>query len=62
MIRDRIAALLPRLANERQFPTQGETIFVDLERQKVQRAFIPRRVVQTFLAGRGVNMFLLHNL
>jgi aldehyde:ferredoxin oxidoreductase len=61
-MRDRIERLIPRLASERQFPTQGETVFVDLERQEVRRAYIPRRVVETFLGGRGVNMFLLHNL
>ena len=61
-IRDRIRSLVERLSSERQFPTQGETIFVDLERREIQRAFIPRRVVETFLGGRGVNMFLLHNL
>jgi aldehyde:ferredoxin oxidoreductase len=61
-MRDRIERLIPRLATERQFPTQGETVFVDLERQEVRRAYIPRRVVETFLGGRGVNMFLLHNL
>src|SRR6266550_6996349 len=61
-IRDRITDLMPRLASERQFPTQGETLFVDLERRDVRRAFIPRRVVETFLGGRGVNMYLLHNL
>ena len=61
-IRDSITDLIPRLAGQRQFPTQGETLFVDLERRNVQRAFIPRRVVETFLGGRGVNMYLLHNL
>jgi aldehyde:ferredoxin oxidoreductase len=61
-IRTRVDALLPRLASEPQFPTQGQTIFVDLERQEVRRAWIPRRVVTTLLGGRGVNMFLLHNL
>ena len=61
-IHTRVEALLGRLASEPQFPTQGETIFVDLERQDVRRAYIPRRVVTTLLGGRGVNMFLLHNL
>src|SRR5882724_5876778 len=61
-IHTRVGALLTRLASERQFPTQGQTIFVDLERQEVRRAWIPRRVVTTLLGGRGVNMFLLHNL
>jgi aldehyde:ferredoxin oxidoreductase len=61
-IHARIDALLQRLASEPQFPTQGQTIFVDLEHQHVRRAWIPRRVVTTLLGGRGVNMFLLHNL
>ncbi|HSY51912.1 MAG TPA: aldehyde ferredoxin oxidoreductase C-terminal domain-containing protein [Thermoanaerobaculia bacterium] len=61
-IRTRVDALLKRLASEPQFPTQGQTIFVDLERQEVHRAWIPRRVVTSLLGGRGVNMFLLHNL
>jgi aldehyde:ferredoxin oxidoreductase len=61
-IRARVDALFPRLASEQQFPTQGQTIFVDLERQEVRRAWIPHRVVTALLGGRGVNMFLLHNL
>jgi aldehyde:ferredoxin oxidoreductase len=61
-IRERVAALFPRLASEQQFPTQGQTIFVDLARQEVRRAWIPHRVVTQLLGGRGVNMFLLHNL
>ncbi len=61
-IREKIGRLLPRLATERQYATQGETLFVDLERQEVQRGWIPRRVAERLLGGRGVNMFLLHNL
>ena len=61
-IHSRVDALLSRLASEQQFPTQGQTIFVDLERQEVRRAWIPHRVVTALLGGRGVNMFLLHNL
>src|SRR5438093_4001878 len=61
-IRDRVDDLIERLATDRQFPTQGETLFVDLERREVRRAWIPRRAVETFLGGRGVNMFLLRNL
>ncbi len=61
-IREKVDALVARLAAERQFPTQGETLFVDLARQIVRRAFIPRAVVESLLGGRGVNMFLLHNL
>src|SRR5436853_6645777 len=61
-IRERVDDLIARLAPERQFPTQGETIFVDLEQREVRRAFIPPRVVETFLGARGVNMCLLRNL
>jgi aldehyde:ferredoxin oxidoreductase len=61
-IRDRVDDLIERLATDRQFPTQGETLFIDLQRREVRRAWIPRRAVETFLGGRGVNMFLLHNL
>src|SRR4051794_39864907 len=61
-IHTRVDALFPRLASEQQFPTQGQTIFVDLARQEVRRAWIPHRVVTQLLGGRGVNMFLLHNL
>ncbi|MGZ4778820.1 MAG: aldehyde ferredoxin oxidoreductase N-terminal domain-containing protein, partial [Thermoanaerobaculia bacterium] len=62
MIHTRINELIPRLATERQFPTQGMTVFVDLERQEVRRAWIPRSVATKLLGGRGVNMFLLYNL
>src|SRR5437764_1220669 len=61
-IHERVDALFPRLASEPQFPTQGQTIFVDLANQEVRRAWIPHRVVMSLLGGRGVNMFLLHNL
>jgi aldehyde:ferredoxin oxidoreductase len=61
-IRERVDSLIGRLSSERQFPTQGQTLFVDLEHQEIRRAYIPRRVVEAFLGGRGVNMFLLHNL
>ncbi|MDX1582632.1 MAG: aldehyde ferredoxin oxidoreductase C-terminal domain-containing protein [Thermoanaerobaculia bacterium] len=61
-IRERIDALLERFAPEPQYPTQGETVFVDLERQDVRRGYVPRSVCETFLGGRGVNMFLLWNL
>ena len=61
-IRSRIDSLIERLASQPQFPTQGQTIFVDLERREIRRAYMPRRVVETLLGGRGVNMFLLHNL
>src|SRR3990170_1846270 len=62
MIRERLDRLVARLAKEPQFPTQGRTLFVDLERQAVREAYTPRSVVEAFLGGRGVNMFYLANL
>ncbi len=41
-IRDRVAALLPRLATEPQFVTQGKTLFIDLEERTVQSGYTPR--------------------
>ncbi len=61
-IRDKVEALVARLAAAPQYPTQGETLLVDLERRQVRRGFIPRRVAETLLGGRGVNMYLLWNL
>ena len=45
-----------------QYPTQGATVFVDLERREVRRGYTPLRVVRSLLAGRGANMFYLHRL
>ena len=61
-IRDRVARLVAELPQEPQYPTQGATLFVDLERREVQRGFTPLRVVRALLAGRGANMFYLHRL
>ncbi|MDP6608694.1 MAG: aldehyde ferredoxin oxidoreductase N-terminal domain-containing protein, partial [Vicinamibacterales bacterium] len=61
-IDDRVAQLLTELPREPQFPTQGATLFIDLARQRVAQAYTPRKVVETFLAGRGANMFYLHRL
>jgi aldehyde:ferredoxin oxidoreductase len=61
-IRDRVARLLAELPGEPQYPTQGCTLFVDLERREAQRAFTPLHVVRALLAGRGANMFYLHRL
>jgi len=61
-VRDRVSRLLAELPHEPQFPTQGATVFVDLERREVARAFTPLKVVQALLAGRGANMFYLHRL
>ncbi|HJO37943.1 MAG: aldehyde ferredoxin oxidoreductase C-terminal domain-containing protein [Vicinamibacterales bacterium] len=61
-IDDRVARLLAELPVEPQFPTQGATLFIDLARRQVRQAYTPRKVVETFLAGRGANMFYLHRL
>jgi aldehyde:ferredoxin oxidoreductase len=61
-IRDRVARLVAELAHEPQFPTQGATLFIDLERRGVQRGYTPVRVVKSLLTGRGANMFYLHRL
>ncbi len=45
-----------------QYPTQGATVFVDLERREVGRRYTPLPVVRALLGGRGVNMFYLHRL
>src|SRR3989454_5585139 len=62
MIRERVDRLLSRLEKEPQFPTQGRTLFIDLERGQIRSAYAPKRVVDCFLGGRGVNMFYLANL
>ena len=61
-IRDRVARLLAELPKSAQYPTQGATVFVDLERREAQRGFTPLTVVRSLLGGRGANMFYLHRL
>ncbi len=61
-VRDRVARLVAELPQAPQYPTQGATVFVDLERREVQRGYTPMRVVRSLLAGRGANMFYLHRL
>ena len=53
---------MAELPREAQYPTQGATVFVDLERCEVRRGFTPLSVVRSLLAGRGANMFYLHRL
>ncbi|MGH9330420.1 MAG: aldehyde ferredoxin oxidoreductase family protein [Vicinamibacterales bacterium] len=62
MIRDRIARLVAELPKDPQYPTQGATLLIDLERREVARGYTPARVVRGLLAGRGANMFYLHRL
>ena len=61
-VRDRVARLVAELPQAPQFPTQGSTLFVDLERPEVQRGYTPLPVIKALLAGRGANMFYLHRL
>ena len=49
-IDDRVARLLTELPQSAQFPTQGATLFVDLARQRVQKAYTPKRIVESLLA------------
>jgi aldehyde:ferredoxin oxidoreductase len=62
MIRENVARLAARMHDAPQYPTQGATLFVDLERRSHFRKFLPVGVLRAFLSGRGGNMFLLHNL
>ena len=61
-IRDRVARLLGEMPREAQFPSQGATLFVDLERGETHTAFTPLAVTRTVLGGRGANMYYLHRL
>ena len=61
-VRDRVAALLSELPKAAEYPSQGATLFIDLERQTIERAYTPVHVVKQLLAGRGANMFYLFKL
>jgi aldehyde:ferredoxin oxidoreductase len=61
-IRERVARLVGEMPQVPQFPTQGGTLFIDLERREVTRAYTPLGVVKGLLGGRGANMFYLHRL
>jgi aldehyde:ferredoxin oxidoreductase len=61
-VRDRVARLLAEMPQAPQYPTQGATVFVDLERREAQRAYTPLHVTRALLAGRGANMFYLYRL
>lgn len=60
--RDRVGRLHAELPTEPQYPTQGATVFVDLERRLTLRGYTPLPVVRAFLTGRGANMFYLFRL
>ena len=61
-IRDRVSRLVSELPQDPQYPTQGATVFVDLERRETSRGYTPMRVVRALLGGRGANMFYLSRL
>src|SRR3990172_10597744 len=61
-IRERVARLSARMHQAAQYPGQGATLFVDLERRETQRAYLGRDVLVRFIGGRGANMYLLYNL
>jgi aldehyde:ferredoxin oxidoreductase len=62
MIRERVARLLSELPRRAQYPTQGATLFVDLERREVSEGYTPLRVIRALLTGRGANMYYLYRL
>src|SRR5688500_7035247 len=61
-IRERVATLLAEMPRVPQFPSQGATLFVDLQRRETQSAYTPLAVTRTVLAGRGANMYYLYRL
>jgi len=61
-IRERVARLLEEMPRAAEFPSQGATLFVDLERRETFTAFTPVAVTRTLLAGRGANMYYLYRL
>ena len=61
-IRERVATLVGEMPSTPQFPSQGATLFVDLERRETLRAYTPLAVTRTLLAGRGANMYYLYRL
>jgi len=61
-IRARVERLHDRLASEPEYPSQGRTLFVDLERREVTGGYTPKAVVRAVLEGRGANMYYLWHL
>lgn len=61
-IRQRVERLCARMHDAPQYPTQGATLFVDLERRQTRRKYLDAAVLRDFLGGRGANMVLLYNL
>ncbi len=61
-IENRVESLLQRFGDSPCYETQGETLFINLASRRVDRGRIPREAVNSFLGGRGTNMYLLYNL
>jgi aldehyde:ferredoxin oxidoreductase len=61
-IRERVAQLVGEMPRAAEFPSQGATLFVDLERRETVSAYTPVAVTRTLLAGRGANMYYLYRL
>ena len=61
-IRERVAKLVGDMPRAPQFPSQGATLFVDLERRETITAYTPVGVTRTLLGGRGANMYYLYRL
>ena len=61
-IRERVAKLVGEMPRAPQFPSQGATLFVDLERRETTTAYTPLGVTRTLLGGRGANMYYLYRL
>jgi hypothetical protein len=57
---ERIAKLVGEMPRAPQFPSQGATLFVDLERRETTDAYTPLGVTRTLLGGRGANMYYLY--
>ena len=61
-IRDKLDRLVARLHDTPQYNSHGATLFVDLERRRALKKYLPLEVLRNFLGGRGANMWLLYNL
>jgi aldehyde:ferredoxin oxidoreductase len=61
-IRARVEQLLIEMPRTAEFPSQGATLFVDLERRETATAYTPVAVTRTLLGGRGANMYYLYRL
>lgn len=61
-VRERVEQLLREMPRDPQFPSQGATLFVDLERRVTAKAYAPLSVTRTLLGGRGANMYYLYRL